>query len=309
MKTANSLKVGVKSKSVAIRVATVFIVLSVAMLPGIVNHAQQLDVSQQALLYAAQINNLPLDRLVIANTAWLAKEIFRAKVLDKATGEIYVVSIHSSGKPATEEEVTELLRADVEKGFVGKVESSLKQRVDADPAGSSTVCIWVKTTEAPHERWRGLLAAGNREQAFAEAREFHARAEASVLQFLRARSIQVKHADEYVPVITVEIPNVMMQELEALPQVGRIFDDALVMPTLATSIPTIRAQKVWNAGFTGSGVKVAVVEVPYQGNSAVSGPNPYLIPASFYNPSFTTPGAHAVGVAGSFAARNQRTRA
>jgi hypothetical protein len=148
MKTANSLKVGAKSKSFAVRVATVFIVLSVVMLPGIVNQAQQLDVSQQALLYAAQINNLPLDRLAIANTAWLAKGIFRAKVLDKATGEIYVVSVHPSGKPATDEEVTELLRADVEKGFVGKVESALKQRVNVDPAGSSTVCIWVKTTES-----------------------------------------------------------------------------------------------------------------------------------------------------------------
>jgi subtilisin family serine protease len=114
-----------------------------------------------------------------------------------------------------------------------------------------------------------------------------------------ARSIRVKHADEYVPVITVEIPNAMLQELEALPEVGRIFDNAQAVPTLATSIPTIKAQKVWNAGFTGSSVKVAVVEVPYlDGNSAVSGPNPYLIAASFFNPSFTAPGTHAVGVAG-----------
>lgn len=276
MKTTNSLKVGVNSKSIAVRVATVFIVLSVVMLPGIVNHAQQLDVSEQALLYAAQISNLPLDRLAIANTAWLAKEIFRAKVLDKATGEIYVVSVHPSGKPATDEEVAELLRADVEKGSVGKIESSLKQRVDADPTGTSTVCIWVKTTEPPRERWRGLLAADKREQVFAEAREFHAHAETSVLQFARARSIRVTHADEYVPVITVEIPNGMLQELEALPDVGRIFDNPQAVPALQFSIPTIKAQKVWNAGFTGSNVKVAVVEVPYlegDGNSAVSGPN------------------------------------
>jgi subtilisin family serine protease len=269
------------------------------MVPMSLQHAYQLDLSDQALLYAAQASGVPLDHLAIANTAWLGKEIFRAKVVDKATGEIYVVGVHPSGQPASDEEVIALLRADVEKGFVGKIEWSLKQRVDADPTGTSTVCIWVKTTEPPGERWRGLLAAGKTEQVFAEAREFHASAEASVLQFVRARSILVKHADEYAPVITVEIPNGFLPELEALPEVGRILDNAQAAPALATSIPTIKAQKVWNAGFTGSNVKVAVVEVPYSdGASAVSGPNPYLIPASFFNPSFTAPGTHAVGVAG-----------
>src|SRR6266498_943559 len=106
------------------------------------------------------------------------------------------------------------------------------------------------------------------------------------------------HADEYVPVVTAEIPNAMLQELERLPDVGRIFDNPQTVPTLNTSIPTIKAQKVWNAGFTGSNVKVAVIEVPFEGFSAASGPNPYLIAASFYKANFTAPGTHAVGVAG-----------
>ena len=76
--------------------ATLFLVLiSVVILPMSPQRAYQLDLSDGALRYAAQVSGVPLDQLAIANTAWLGNEIFRAKVLDKATGEIYVVSVHS----------------------------------------------------------------------------------------------------------------------------------------------------------------------------------------------------------------------
>lgn len=299
MKTANPSRVGVKTKSVAARVATVIIVLSVVVLPGIVNHAQQLDVSQQALLYAAQINNLPLDRLAIANTAWLANEIFRAKVLDKVTGEIDVVSVHSSGTPATDEEVAELVRADLMKGFVGKVQASLKSRADAAPSGTSSVNIWVNTPQIPRAAWHFALEQGRREQVFNESAAFHLNAETPVLQFLHNLGLQEKYASRYAPVITCQVPNGVLAQLETLPEVLRIYGDERAVPALNTSIPTIKAQKVWNQGVTGSGVKVAIIEAQLpDGTNAIANANPFAGPVTYYDLMHTQSGRHATEVAG-----------
>lgn len=240
------------------------LVLVAALPVGGIGHfqaAQQVDLQLTALNYASQLHNVNGEQLALVNSAWLGQELYQAKVLDRATGEIHLISLHSSGNPATDQEVQVLTAQEQERGFVGKIELSLKQKADADISGVSTVCIWVRAPEAPRQRWRSLLEAGERVQILSEARAFHQKAEASVLEFLRDRSITVKYADDYVPVITVEVSNAMLQELESLPQVGRIFDNPAGMPALAQSIPTIKAQKVWNAGFMGANVKVAVVEL------------------------------------------------
>ncbi|HSB12109.1 MAG TPA: S8 family serine peptidase [Blastocatellia bacterium] len=253
--------------------------------------------ANKAIGRVAELNNAPIERLAIANSAWLGNEIYRVKVLDTGTGAIFVVNLLSSGELATDQEVTSLLQASLEKSFTGKIETRLKEKADQDSVGTSTVCVWVKTPEVPRQRWRLMLEAENTGEVFSEAREFHRQAERPVIQFLQVRAIKVKYADDYVPIVVAEIPNAMLEELAQLPQVGRIFDNPAGIPALAVSIPTIKAQRVWNAGFTGANVKVAVVELPFQGSSAVSG-NPNLIAASFYDPNSTTPGAHAVGVAG-----------
>jgi len=50
-----------------------------------------------------------------------------------------------------------------------------------------------------------------------------------LLRFVRARAMTLKHADAYVPVITVEIPNVMLQEPEELKE-PRKLDAFFVQP-------------------------------------------------------------------------------
>jgi serine protease AprX len=298
----NALKAGFRRKSVGIRVATVFVVLCVVMLPAIVNHAQQLDLSEQALIYAAQINNIPLDRLAIANTARLAKKIFRAKVLDTATGEIYVVGIHLSGNPATDEEVTELLRTELEKGFVGKVQAGLKESVDVTPSGKSRINIWVKTPSHPLAAWRSAIVEGKRQQVFAEAAVFHAQVEAPVLQALHNLGIQEKDASQFAPVITCEIPNELLPQIENLQEVLHIYSDGVAVPTLNTSIPTIKAQKIWMQNITGAGIKVAIVEAgevdPPTGYNAIANNNPFVGPVTYSDLTHTQSSRHATEVAG-----------
>jgi len=278
---------------------TALLILVWAFLPAGVNHAQQLNLSDKALLYASQLHSIPLDRLTVANAAWLGGELFRAKILDSGSGEIYVVNIRKSGELAGDSEVADLLRASLQKGFVGKIQERVKAAADADPFGTSRVNIWLKTPPIPKTAWRGELEQGKRQQVFSEAAVFHAQAEAPVLQFLHTLGVGEKYASAYAPVITCEIPNQFLTRLENLPQVAQIYSDDTAVPALNTSVPTIKAQKVWNQGITGSGVKVAIVEAQLpDGTNAIANANPFVGPVTYYDGTHTLGSRHATEVAG-----------
>lgn len=277
------------------------LVLLAIVLVGGVGHFradQQVDLLDKALSYAAQLNNISLDRLVIANTAWLGGEVFRAKVVDYDTGEIYVVNLHSSGELATDQEVKDLLGACLQRGFAGKVQASLKASINAAPAGTSRINIWVKTPEIPLASWHSGLEQGMRQQVLTEAAAFHLQAETPVLNFLHSLGIKEKRASQYAPVIACQIPNAVLGQLEDLPEVTRIYDDGIAGAALNTSIPTIKAQKVWNQGITGSGVTVAVVEAQVGGFNAIVSNNPLLGAMTYYDTMHTQASHHATEVAG-----------
>ena len=290
---------GLLKRSSSILVLTLLALCSM-LLPGTVYQAQQINLKDKALVFASQLNSIPIDRLSIVNDAWLAGQILEAKVLAKSTGEIYLVSLHSTGDLASADEVRQLLSAELEKGFIGKVQSRLKQAVDADPSGSSRINIWVKTPEVPRAAWRTLLERGNRNQVFSESAAFHTNAESPVLQFIHSLGIQERFAFRYAPVVTCEVPNHLMQALEALPEVARIYEDGIPVAALNWSIPTIKAQKVWQTGFTGSGVKVAIVEAlsDIDHTNAIANANPFVGPVTYYDAGHTQVSDHATKVAG-----------
>jgi hypothetical protein len=195
-------------RHLAIGFATLLLLVNgVLMVPVSLQHAQEFDLADKALHYAAEISGVAPDRLVIVNTAWLGGEILRAKVLDKVAGEIYVTSIHSSGLPATDEEVAELIRVSSQLGFVGKLEERLRLSVDAAPSESCAINIWVRTPSPPLASWQSAIEQGDRQHVFAEAASFHAQAEAPVLQFLHASGVREKYASQYVPMIACTVPN------------------------------------------------------------------------------------------------------
>src|SRR6185436_1124016 len=44
------------------------------------------------------------------------------------------------------------------------------------------------------------------------------------------------------------------------PDVARVFDDEIVRPTLAQSVPLIQADQAWSQGYVGSGTTIAVLD-------------------------------------------------
>ncbi len=60
--------------------------------------------------------------------------------------------------------------------------------------------------------------------------------------------------------VAARLPAEKISELQALPQVAEVFEDGIMQPLLDVSVPTIGAPTFWNAGYTGQGVDVAVVD-------------------------------------------------
>lgn len=268
--------------------------------------ARQAILPEIALTYASQLYNLPANRLSVVNSAWLAQKLYRAKVRDAETGSIYVVSLKASGEPVREQEVEDLIETTRQGGFSGKIEAHLNHKSLADPAGVSPVTIWVKAPDVPRITWLATIQTGGREQVFNEARVFHAQAEAPVLHFLAARAIPIKYASPLAPIIEVDVPNSLLPILERLPQVTQIYLRVIPQVDLNVSIPAVRADQVWAAGYTGSGAKVAIVEGAYFPDaqnlndyySALPSNNPYLGATTNADTSSPRPSFHAAYVAG-----------
>ncbi|HYT66794.1 MAG TPA: S8 family serine peptidase [Vicinamibacterales bacterium] len=63
-----------------------------------------------------------------------------------------------------------------------------------------------------------------------------------------------------VPFVAVEISAAARAALASSPDVVRIFDDEILKPVLAQSVPLIQADQAWGAGYTGAGTTIAVLD-------------------------------------------------
>src|SRR5262249_15172217 len=64
-----------------------------------------------------------------------------------------------------------------------------------------------------------------------------------------------------VPYVALEIGPAALAALEAASgDVVRVFDDELARPSLADSVPLVEGDQVWDVGYDGTGVMVAIVD-------------------------------------------------
>ena len=66
---------------------------------------------------------------------------------------------------------------------------------------------------------------------------------------------------EFIPFSALAVDADELDALAAMPEVTDIQEDRLSAPTLAESVPLIRGNDAWAAGYTGSGWAVAVLDV------------------------------------------------
>jgi hypothetical protein len=110
----------------------------------------------------------------------------------------------------------------------------------------------------------------------------------SFLDQLRAQGLAAQYASETAPMVYLEgVTRQQVEELARLPGIDAIYDAPpnVAGPALSTASPAQNADLISEAGYTGSGVKVAVVE-----GQRVYTANPYLAVTAVY--SAALPAAH-----------------
>jgi subtilisin family serine protease len=108
------------------------------------------------------------------------------------------------------------------------------------------------------QRWRS--------QAFAEAAREIAPQQDRVEALLRASGATNVGRYTVLNMLTAEIPNWAIQDLENSPDVARVYLAKTRQAHIETSVPALGAPTFWNAGFTGTGQTIALVDTGVRTN-------------------------------------------
>ncbi|NPA91722.1 MAG: S8 family peptidase [Chloroflexi bacterium] len=82
----------------------------------------------------------------------------------------------------------------------------------------------------------------------------------AVAPHVAARRWRPLRVARVLPFMTLELPAAQVEELAQEPYVKRVWEDLPVYPLLDVSVPKIGAPRVWELGWTGEGIRVAVVD-------------------------------------------------
>ncbi len=274
---------------------------------------------------------MPKERLMItnekeANFPLTNRKIWSVNILDTQAKEFYYVDLDEAGNFADIKAAKELEYAKYSEKY-GKKEIALHEKLQKmSPDDTVEVGIWLSpiefapkpslpTLSSPHvpqvsvvsptisaQKPEGGISEKEYKEILDAKRKAYEQKEKPVLDILKAKNINIRYASQYAPVIYAEVPVKSMAEVENIPDVEGIYLAIKELKPLLNNVAsTVRAEPVWNAGITGSGIQVAVVE-----EGAINFSNhPYLLPGSTFNPG---PGImisnHATEVAGIVASQH-----
>ncbi|MFZ3382320.1 MAG: S8 family serine peptidase [Candidatus Methanoperedens sp.] len=282
------------------------LLIAVVLVPAMgANPIMKQTKSEKALEYISQKHVIPKERLTItnekeANFPLINQTMWSVNILDPQTKEFYYVDIDEAGNIADIKAVKAQEYSKYREKY-GKKEIELHEKLQKmNPDDTVEVGIWLsplKDTPKPERE----IGEKEYKEILDTKRNALKQKEKPVIDALIAKNINIRYASQYAPLIYAQIPAKLMDEIENMPEVDGIYVAREFKPLLNMVAQTERAQPVWNAGITGSGVKVAVVEP-----GKIKSSHQNLATGSSYDPSYGDD-LHATEVAGIIAAINNAT--
>ena len=256
----------------------------------------------EALEHVSTQEGIPVGELTIINEAFATfpltgQTLWGAKVLDAKSSAIYGVYLDEQGKVADIDAVKEAEAAEKSKRY-GKLDPDLAERVSTLRSDEKVVVwIWLTEPSMDRSRFQGNLSEEQYQGLLSLQRTTYAAHEAPVIDFLKAQNSTVVYACQYAPVVFAEVSRETIQDLSKRSDVVSLDITRSYEPALSSAAPTVKADVVWGRGKTGTGIKVAIVEVPFGSGSRIQFSNPYLLDGSSYRPDLPV-SSHATEVAG-----------
>ena len=281
-------------------IATVFAIAVVSFATQILGQTPITAKGQAALNFVANTLRVPANELQVVAEAKVDDQLTRTKVLHAKTGRIAGINLDQNNRQMPAERVQQILANREGRHFRGKLEAQLADRVRrGQPTGSTSVVIWLKTSQAPPKIDRSAASSSEASTEATAFRTFHKNATESAKQFIQTSGGTVKYRSENAPLIVATLPNRLISALDQRNDVQSVHLERTYQNELNISVPSIDAQKVWSRGYTGSGVKVGVVE-----SGAIYFGHSNLADGTYCNGTNPSPSSHTTGVAGIIASTN-----
>lgn len=296
-------KIGGLSVILALLLAGMVTVPAVSAQTGIESSFDLQTYRAEALEHVSAREGIPIEELTIINEAFATfpltgRTLWGAKMLDEKPSAVYGVYLDEQGKVADIDAAKEAEAAEKSKRY-GKLNPELAERVSTMRSDEKVV-VWVWLTEPSMDRSRfqGNLSEEQHQELLSLQRATYAAHEAPVIDFLKAQDSTVVYASQYAPVVFAEVSRETIQDLSKRSDVVSLDITREYEPALSSAAPTVKADVVWGRGKTGTGIKVAIVEVPESGTSSrIEFSNPYLLDGLSYRPDLPV-SDHATEVAG-----------
>jgi len=216
--------------------------------------------SARAKALVAGATGLAPDQLTVGRESLMAEAgIRRLKLLDPK-GNIYGVALDDSGNPVSREAVQEAVEELSQRGFVGKQDAELAERLSAQrDAGPINVVFWLNGATNPVLRQEGPR---NEERAaqLTAVRDQMAAIQDPIVNELAASGQQVVYQARYAPVVVVKADAPAIRAMESRGDVECIYLERVHKPRLDISKVVFQATTVHSRGVNGTGVRVGVVE-------------------------------------------------
>ena len=211
----------------------------------------------QAKALVSQATGLSPDELIVGREALLGDSGIRRMKLIDGGGRVFGIALDETGNRASGTAVKDAIAEMNQKGFVGKLDAGLAQRLSAArDSGPMRVILWLKDTANQTQRQAGQTD---------ETREAGLASRVAVLQQpsvnqLRSAGQEVIYQSQYAPAVVVSASTPAIRAMEARDDVERIYLERTHQPRLNISKLVVQATTVHGRGINGAGVRVGVVE-------------------------------------------------
>jgi hypothetical protein len=243
--------------------------------------------------HGAEKTNLRNLNTVNSNYPMINKKIIGVKILDEKTNDVYSVYLDDGLKIVDPQKFAK----EEERVYVdtyGKLEPELKEKVTSLKADERiNVWIWLKEPNGISSLFSHSEEKINEPENLARERKLYQDNSREIVSDLRSNGYVVNYISEYSPSFFAELSKDMITELEKNPNVTNVYLSRTYELELYNTAQTVNANPVWNAGYMGNGVQIAVVE-----NDGIDFSNPYLADGTYFNSSYPNIGTHATAVAG-----------
>lgn len=207
----------------------------------------------------SQATGIPTDQLTVAKAAPLADTGIRQFKLLDAEGNIYGVALDARDQPVSDETLERAVQEIDNRGFVGKLEAELADRLTQRANGPINVIFWLKgTTDQPLRGDR--VTSEEYETKLRTIRTQIAAIQKLVADQLRALGQRVIYQAQYAPLVVAAVTPSAIRAMAARPDVERVYLERVSIPRLNISRVVVQADIVNGRGITGSGGRVGVVE-------------------------------------------------